>query len=405
MTTSKLTQEEQKLPIFFKKIPPTQYQIFIENLVESIDLGLCVINRGGDVCVWNKQMETLLYPKKLALGFFLMDILEKFEFDTGGGLLYWGDIMARILEQGERISFSRVSLQISPERVRLVDIQGYPLKTEVEPTLGAVLTFNDVTQAVIVERQLIQTEKVQSLAELGANLAHEIRNPLNAISLNVQLLKELSTQGELNQEEAYGLMDLVLDEIRRTNHLITDFLEFARPKQPKMILGSVWIPLEKSIKLLYHEMNKKNITLVTDIEEVDPVYHDAGQLQQIFINILLNAIQWTPEYGKISVGLTEINGYVVITFIDTGPGIPKDHFDRIFDVFFSTREGGTGLGLSTVKSLVKGHQGRVVAKNHKGGGAKFEIYLPTRATSLQLGMIPLTTSEQEKKQKTDESSE
>lgn len=393
---SKKNKPVKNMPILFKVIPPSEYQIFIENLVENMDLGICVTNRLGDVCLWNARMETLFCPKKIALGHFLIDILERFDFRlvSSGGELYWGDIINRILEKGELISFSRVSFAQTRDRVLLLDVQAYPLIDSAHSTLGAAFIFNDVTHSVILERQMVQTEKVQSVAELGANLAHEIRNPLNAISLNMQLLRESVTEGTFVSEEALEYINLVLDEIRRTNNLITDFLEFARPKQPRMILGSVLDPLNKSLGLLAAEIEKKKITLLRNFEAIDQVYHDPNQLQQVFINILLNALQWTPEFGKIVVSVSEREGYVVITVSDSGPGIPLEIIDRIFDVFYSKREGGTGLGLSTVRSLLKGHQGKIMASNTKEGGAQFDIFLPLRSTALKLGMIPLATDMQ-----------
>lgn len=322
-----------------------------------------------------------------------MDLLERFDFHllSSNNKVDWSQVINRILEKGEMVSFSRITLNQTADRAVLLDIQGYPLIDSASATLGAAFIFTDVTKAVILEKQIIQTEKVQSVAELGANLAHEIRNPLNAISLNAQLLKEEIVNK--NQPVAFEVIELILQEIRRLDHLISDFLEFARPKQPRMILGTVTEPLNKSLSLYRQQLLKKNIELKKQWKEVDLVYHDPEQLQQVFNNILENAIQWTPESGTITIQVKEEEGYVVVTFIDSGPGIAPQILDRIFDVFYSKREGGIGVGLAIVRSLLKGHHGKVSAKNHKKGGAQFDIYLPLRRTALGLGIIPLSTSE------------
>ncbi|MEK7485689.1 MAG: ATP-binding protein [Planctomycetota bacterium] len=389
----KRKKSSKNMPVLFKVIPPSEYQIFIENLVENMDLGICITNQIGEVCLWNSQMTTLFCSKAIALEHFLIDLLERFNFRllSSNSEVDWSQVINRILEKGEMVSFSRITLNQTPDRAVLLDIQAYPLIDSANSTLGAAFIFSDVTKAVILEQQMLQTEKVQSVAELGANLAHEIRNPLNAISLNAQLLREEIANG--NQSTAFEVIDLILHEIRRLDHLISDFLEFARPKQPRMLLDSILEPLNKSISLYRQPMLKKNIQLKKNWKAVDLVYHDPEQLQQVFNNILENAIQWTPENGTITIEVKEQEGYVVITFIDSGPGIAPQILDRIFDVFYSKREGGIGVGLAIVRSLLKAHHGKVSAKNHKKGGAQFNIYLPLRTTALGLGIIPLSTTE------------
>jgi signal transduction histidine kinase len=227
------------------------------------------------------------------------------------------------------------------------------------------------------QAQLIQAEKMSAIGQLAAGIAHEIRNPLNIIEgaryyLSQMLNGENSTAGEY--------LDYIKHEIDRTNRLIDNLLRFSRVEPPHFETLDVNNILEHSLVLLRKQICDNDIKLVTNFNyEVSNIIGDPNQLWQVFVNILINAIQAMPQGGELQVETWlpyPDSDKVFISFTDTGVGIDEKDLPKIFNPFFTTKNEGTGLGLSISYKIVEEHKGRIMVSSEKGIGSKFVLELP-----------------------------
>lgn len=223
--------------------------------------------------------------------------------------------------------------------------------------------------------QLNHAERLAALGEMVAGVAHEIRNPLGIISSTAELLRQRLAESK-SQER---LAQIIVDEANRLNQTVTEFLDYARPREPQLRLCNLEELLERNLEFLQPEIDKHHITIERQYHlDGQPLAADPDLLHRAFLNILINAIQAMPEGGKITV-LTEFEPQskgVQIRIQDTGDGIEAETLKKIFNPFFTTKDMGTGLGLSIVKSIVESHQGTITIDSNPGQGTTVSITLP-----------------------------
>ena len=223
-----------------------------------------------------------------------------------------------------------------------------------------------------------RADRLASLGTLTAGLAHEIRNPLVAIKTLTQLLPE-----RLDDEEfRSNFLQIASGEVDRISSLVTELLDFARPSDPKLDLEDVNTILDGMILLVSTETKKKQINITKNYtSDLPPVQVDREQIKQVFLNILLNAIEATRENGKIDVKTRSFikpsgEPYVQIEFTDTGSGIPEEYMEDIFNPFFTTKSTGSGLGLSISNQIIQDHRGYIHVESQLNKGSSFFINLP-----------------------------
>ena len=223
-----------------------------------------------------------------------------------------------------------------------------------------------------------RADRLASLGTLTAGLAHEIRNPLVAIKTLTQLLSERLDDEEFRNQ----FLKIASGEVDRISSLVTELLNFARPSDPKLELEDINTVLDGMILLISTETKKKQISITKDyFSDLPPVQIDREQIKQVFLNILINAIEATPENGKIFVKtrtFTKPGGepYVQIEFKDTGSGIPEEHLEDIFNPFFTTKTTGSGLGLSISNQIIQDHKGYINVESQLHKGTSFFVNLP-----------------------------
>jgi signal transduction histidine kinase len=224
------------------------------------------------------------------------------------------------------------------------------------------------------ERELLRAEQMNAVGQLAAGAAHELRNPLTSIKMLVQADRE--------RAEARGLPEshlaLIEREIRRMERCLQVFLDFARPPRPDCRLLDLATVVEQSFALLEGRARKQGVQLQIVPPKMPLLAEaDAGQLQQLVVNLALNALDVMPEGGTLEVHLgTAADGQAELRVLDSGPGIPADVLPRLFAPFVSTKETGLGLGLVVSRRIAEGHDGTLVAANRPGGGACFTLRLP-----------------------------
>jgi len=221
------------------------------------------------------------------------------------------------------------------------------------------------------QRQLMQSEKLAALGQIAAGMAHELRNPLTSIKI---LLYSLIEEFNINEKRPEDV-EVIKGEIGKMEELIRRFLDFARPSSPVLEKVNVNEVIEGVISLFGYQMKENDIVLRMNLSPKAEIMADKDHLRQLFLNLILNAIQAMPQGGELRIKTRISDGVLITTIRDTGGGIPKSIMDRIFEPFFTTKEEGIGLGLSIVDRIVKEHNGRIEVESTPGEGTEFKVYL------------------------------
>jgi signal transduction histidine kinase len=238
---------------------------------------------------------------------------------------------------------------------------------------GEAIIEKRARERLRLKEQLNRAEHLSSLGEMVAAVSHEIRNPLGIILSSTELMqKKLAADDPANT-----LTGIIREEAGRLNTIITDFLNFARPRTPNLSLCRVDQILDKNITLLAPQIQSRGYTIERRLAETLPEIHaDADMLYQAFLNILINAMQAMSDGGRINVMVDSQDNMVKVSITDSGPGIAEDIKEKIWDPFFTTKDKGTGLGLGIVKNIVKTHNGNIAIENLPEGGTIVAIDLP-----------------------------
>jgi two-component system, NtrC family, sensor histidine kinase PilS len=343
------------------------YRLFNDRIIESIRSGLVTTDLAGHITTFNRAAEEITRYKA-------QDVRGTHIFSI------FGDI-----EQQIEVGLESIRARTRPPRFELgcrtadgreihLGFSVAPLVDEADDARGYVLTFQDLTDVMELEREVRRQERLAALGKMAAGLAHEIRNPLASMRGSVQVL---ASELDLGSDQAQ-LMEIVLRESDRLNRIVSDFLTYARP--PKMEKGIVDLGnlLAETAALLRNSPELKPDHYIVEDYPAAPVHYsgDANQIRQICWNLARNAIQAMPMGGELKVALTvEDNGEVSVTFMDSGQGMTREQKERLFEPF-SSSSGGTGLGMAIVYQLVSDHNGRIQVDSEAGKGTSISIKLP-----------------------------
>ncbi len=224
-----------------------------------------------------------------------------------------------------------------------------------------------------LEEKLRQAEHLSAIGEMTAGVSHEIRNPLGIIKSSAQLLK--SKMAKLDAEST--IPDIIVEESGRLDKIITDFLNFAKPRIPDLRSCVVEDIIEKNLAYLNPHIEEKNLNISKEIAQNLPeIMADSAMLYQAFLNILLNAFQSLEDNGCLTIKTVYNSGNIIINFIDNGEGIKEDILKKIWTPFFTSKDSGTGLGLGIVKNIIEAHNGTITISNAKPNGTNVEMILP-----------------------------
>ncbi len=237
---------------------------------------------------------------------------------------------------------------------------------------------------VEIERRLEKAERLSSLGQLAAGVAHEIRNPLNAISMATQRLKrDYNPADEVKALEFQNLSSVIRDEIRRLNGIIEEFLSFSKSRRLELSDFSVTEVLQKIVSLISEEASTRGITLETKWQLSPAVIPmDINKLQQAFLNFIKNAMESIADQGKITIKVEkESKKFILVSITDTGCGMTAEEIEKIFSPEYTTKEKGLGLGIPLAMEIIRGHGGDIRVISRHGEGTTFEIILPCEKIS------------------------
>jgi len=246
---------------------------------------------------------------------------------------------------------------------------------------GAVAVIHDITELKKLEDEAKRAERLSALGSLAAGVAHEVRNPLNAISITAQRLSKEFVPRE-NEKEYVLFTQTILKEIKRLDQIINQFLSLAKAHKLNLLKTDMNLLLEEIINLVEIEAKVKNVEIGKDLSKLPNMKIDKEEMKKAILNIALNGVQATPAGGKMFFESyeDEKNRELIMKIKDTGPGIPKENLSKIFQPYFTTKEKGTGLGLAIAYRIISDHKGKIEVEAEKGKGTIFIIKLPTGST-------------------------
>ncbi|HLO24652.1 MAG TPA: response regulator [Geobacteraceae bacterium] len=269
-------------------------------------------------------------------------------------------------------------------RIRAVEMSNRELLRDRERLVQEIAAWNRELENRVLEKsealekaqgEIVQTEKLASLGYLSAGMAHEIRNPLNSITLFLQLLKS-----GIEDQEKLEYFDKIFKEIDRIDGIVRKLLDAS--KRPRFEIKEVSIDrvLDATLEIFRPQMELHKVVIEKEYRRIPPPIHaDLTEIEQIFTNLVLNAIHEMKKGGTLSVQLDHDEHDIIIRISDTGRGIPKAHLANIFDPFFTTKSAGTGMGLAIVLRIVKTYSGKIAVEKSDAKGTTFCVRLPLPA--------------------------
>jgi PAS domain S-box-containing protein len=339
---------------------------FSENIVESMNVGVLAVDFEGRIEFWNTQLEQSIGVVRAdAVGRTIDEILPP---DLAV------EIAAR--SQEERVTnLYKFPLRNRDGRTLIVNVSIAPLAGKSAERLGRLILVDDITQRMQLEEQLVQTEKLTSLGLLAAGVAHEVNTPLAVISNYIQMLAKQLPEND----PRHKLTDKIVNQTFRASEIVNNLLSFSRTGGAGFKEVNLNQVIEETLTLVAHPFRAANVQVVKNLEgDLPAVLGSTNRLQQVFLNLFLNAKDAMPSGGMLEVRSAANNGSVEIEVADTGMGIQRENLARVFDPFFTTKATGrgTGLGLSVSYGIIKEHAGKIEVRSTPGKGTSFRLEFP-----------------------------
>ena len=338
---------------------------FSENIVESLNVGVLAVDLEGTVEAWNSRMEQVFgVPRDAAVGQPLGSLLP-------------AELASEIASRDDQEQITGIykhRLQRQGGSL-ILNVSITPLVGKSGERIGRLLLFDDVTQRERMEEQTSQTEKLTSLGLLAAGVAHEVNTPLAVISNYIQMLAKQMPDGD----PRHSIIEKIVKQTFRASEIVNNLLNFSRTGAVELADVDLNRLVEETLSLVAHPLKTSQIRVVKQLTDgLPPVRGSANKLQQVFLNLFLNARDAMPTGGMLEVRTSAHNGSVEIEVVDTGNGILREHIHKIFDPFFTTKATGrgTGLGLSVSYGIIKEHAGRIDVRSTPGRGTSFHVEFP-----------------------------
>jgi signal transduction histidine kinase len=357
----------------------------LESAVEHLEDAVAIVNPAGELLFVNPAMRTLV--PGAVVGASLNDLVAP------------DHPLRRMAEQTLLSRQSRgptqATLPLSEPTDRLV--MSHAVTDRNGGLVGVMLIVRNLEYLTQVQSTIRYSRKLAALGRLSAGVAHEVKNPLNAMMIHLELLRQQFTgRGAAQAAQATGTVgrsvtvtavadtdqaiehvNVIANEIRRLDAVVQGFLKFSRPEDLKLQPVALKSLLDEVLPVVHSEADRRGVTVAIECDRVPDVNGDPGMLRQAFLNLALNAVQAMPNGGSLRVVCAAASGRrVSVSFVDTGVGIAPEHLQRIFDLYFTTKEKGSGIGLSMVYRIVQMHDGEIEVQSTPGAGTTFRMLLP-----------------------------
>lgn len=340
---------------------------FSDNIIESISVGVLASDLEGRVELWNSSMENLYGLRRSEV------LGKKLE------AVFPPELLAELLESSassRTVSLYKFRLCTAGRRERIVNVSMTPLVGKDDRVIGRLLILNDITERVSLEDQLVQAEKLSSIGLLAAGVAHEVNTPLAVVTSQAQMLMKHMAP----EDPGARTVEKIIKQSFRAAEIVNNLLKFSR------VSGSEYSELDlnkvirETVSLAEPMLRASRISLNAQLTpSLPPVYGNFGKMQQVFMNLIMNARDAMPRGGELTLATECENSSVHIEVSDTGVGIPPDHLNKIFDPFFTTKSTsrGTGLGLAVTYGIIREHSGKIRVDSAVGRGTTFRLEFPT----------------------------
>ena len=345
---------------------------FSENIIESVNVGILVVDFDGRVTTWNTSLEEVFgIARERALRRSIDEIFDRDLIET---------IQNVIGQEGWAIRDTRhiykYNASTEDGRPLTLNISLAPFEAARGVVTGTLVVIENVTERAQLEQQLLEREKLSSIGLLAAGVAHEVNTPLAGISSYAQMLLQQVTENDPKRK----LLEKIHVQTVRASGIVNNLLNFSRTGDAQFREVDINRVLDDTLQLLEPQLRSATFKIAcTYGEHLQPAYGSASKLQQVFMNLILNARDAMPNGGRLTVHTRAVDTSLVIDFRDTGVGIAPENIARIYDPFFTTKEvgQGTGLGLALSYGIIQEHNGRIFVESRPGEGAHFTIKLPT----------------------------
>jgi signal transduction histidine kinase len=360
---------------------------FSENIVESINVGILAADLNDCVESWNTQIERLTgIGRDRALGrplseLFPAELCEMFDQvrgETGVHNIYKFVLpapQAKVNGNGNENGNGNGHGKHTGPAVHILNLAIAPLVSKDLQQIGRLIIFDDVTDRDDLERRLVQADKLSSIGLMAAGVAHEVNTPLAVISTYAQLLaKQISEDPQKSK-----LLEKIAKQTFRASEIVNSLLSFSRTSPTEFVEVDVSKVIQETLSLVEHQLEKSGVVVMLDAETaLPPIKGNSGKLQQVFLNLFLNARDAMDAGGTLTVHAWSEGGFARIDVVDNGQGIAPEHLERIYDPFFTTKGArkGTGLGLAVTYGIVREHGGSIEVESRLGAGSRFRVELP-----------------------------
>lgn len=345
---------------------------FLETIFQSIQEGVMVIGNSGTLAYANRAAEKLIgFDYARLRGKSIRRYLEDWDWEAliDTGAITEGDWSAVITRE----------IEVTYPEHRFLSFYAQPITTHDLPRNHVLLMIRDVTRDHHREESTIESERLDAVKMLAAGVAHEIGNPLNALTIHLQLLqREIRQVSDLEARDALAeLAGVAHAEVTRLDAIIRRFLQAVRPTHPDLKPGDLADVLKTTLRVLQPDLENRAITVSVELPgDLPAVRFDPQQMEQVFFNILKNAMEAVRDGGQIGISISADDAWVAFSFLDNGEGIDPERLGQIFEPYHTSKTRGTGLGLMIVQRIVQEHGGVVEAASRAGEGTCFTVRLP-----------------------------
>ncbi len=354
-----------------------QYQTvkeFSENIIESINIGVIAFDLEHRVESWNSSMEKLYGMMSAEVAGRKLDEIFPPELLAE---------LSRALEPLRTLTLYKFRLKTAEARERIVNISMTPLVSKEHEVMGGLLVLSDYTERVSLEEQLVQAEKLSSIGLLAAGVAHEVNTPLAVIASQAQLLSRQTPPDEARSRT----LEKIIKQAFRASEIVDNLLKFSRVSGSEYAEIDLNRAIRETLSLAEPMLRASKIALNPQLTaELPGVFGNSGKLQQVFMNLIMNARDAMPRGGELTIVTETEDSTVHVEFADNGVGIPPEHLGKIFDPFFTTKSisRGTGLGLAVSYGIMREHAGRIRVESALGRGTSFHLDFPAAGKAVHV---------------------